>query len=120
MLESNTLLYVVGGIFLVLFLFLAAQILMLRSRLNRLTKKYKYFMNGEDGGSLELRLSTEVRELRDMVTSSENMLHQQELLATMQLQSFQKVGLVRYDAFDDTGDKLSFSLTVLDLSLIHI
>ncbi len=114
MLESNTLLYVVGGIFLVLFLFLAAQILMLRSRLNRLTKKYKYFMNGEDGGSLELRLSTEVRELRDMVTSSENMLHQQELLATMQLQSFQKVGLVRYDAFDDTGDKLSFSLTVLD------
>ena len=114
MLESNTLLYVIGGIFLVLFLFLAAQILMLRSRLNRLTKKYKYFMNGEDGGSLELRLSTEVRELRDMVTSSENMLHQQELLATMQLQSFQKVGLVRYDAFDDTGDKLSFSLTVLD------
>ena len=65
MLESNTLLYVIGGIFLVLFLFLAAQILMLRSRLNRLTKKYKYFMNGEDGGSLELRLSTEVRELRD-------------------------------------------------------
>ena len=114
MLESNTLLYVIGGIFLVLFLFLAAQILMMRSRLNRLTKKYKYFMNGEDGGSLELRLSTEVRELRDMVTSSENMLHQQELLATMQLQSFQKVGLVRYDAFDDTGDKLSFSLTVLD------
>ena len=49
-----------------------------------------------------------------MVASSENMLHQQELLATMQLQSFQKVGLVRYDAFDDTGDKLSFSLTVLD------
>ncbi len=114
MLESNTLLYVVGGIFLVLFLFLVFQILILRSRLNRLMKKYKYFMNGEDGGSLELRLSTEVRELREMVSSSENMLHQQELLATMQLQSFQKVGLVRYDAFDDTGDKLSFSLTVLD------
>lgn len=112
--ESNTLFYLIGGVLLVLILFLAFQILMLRSRLNRLTKKYKYFMNGEDGGSLELKLSTEVRELREMVSSSENMLHQQELLATMQLQSFQKVGLVRYDAFDDTGDKLSFSLTVLD------
>lgn len=44
-----------------------------------------------------------------MIASSENMLHQQELLANMQLQSFQKTGLVRYDAFDDTGDKLSFS-----------
>ncbi len=49
-----------------------------------------------------------------MIASSENMLHQQELLANMQLQSFQKTGLVRYDAFDDTGDKLSFSLTILD------
>ena len=112
--EQNTLLYVISGVMLVVVLFLAFQLLMLRSRLNRLSKKYKYFMNGEDGGSLELKLSTEVRELREMVSSSENMLHQQELLATMQLQSFQKVGLVRYDAFDDTGDKLSFSLTVLD------
>ena len=112
--EQNTLLYVISGVMLVMVLFLAFQLLMLRSRLNRLSKKYKYFMNGEDGGSLELKLSTEVRELREMVSSSENMLHQQELLATMQLQSFQKVGLVRYDAFDDTGDKLSFSLTVLD------
>ncbi len=114
MFAENTILYVISAILVVLLLFLAAQVLLLRSKLNRLEKKYKYFMNGEDGGSLELRLSTEVRELREMVTSSQSMLHQQELLATMQLSSFQKVGLVRYDAFDDNGDKLSFSLTVLD------
>ncbi len=71
-------------------------------------------MMGEDGGSIEMKLSTEVRELRDMVESSQSMLHQQELLATMQLKSFQKIGLVRYDAFDETGDKLSFSLALLD------
>ena len=46
-------------------------------------------MMGEDGGSIEMKLSTEVRELRDMVESSQGMLHQQELLATMQLKSFQ-------------------------------
>ena len=110
----NMIFYVIGAIIIVLFLFLLVNMLLMRNKLNRLAKKYKYFMNGEDGGSLELRLSTEVRELREMVNSSESMLHQQELLATMQLSSFQKVGLVRYDAFDDTGDKLSFSLTVLD------
>ena len=107
--------YVIGAIVIVLFILLLVNMLLMRNKLNRLAKKYKYFMNGEDGGSLELRLSTEVRELREMVSSSENMLHQQELLATMQLSSFQKVGLVRYDAFDDTGDKLSFSLTVPSL-----
>jgi hypothetical protein len=114
MLAENTVLYVIGAVLVLLLAFLSVQLLILRSRLKRMEKKYKYFMNGEDGGSLELRLSTEVRELREMVTSSENMLHQQELLATMQLSSFQKVGLLRYDAFDDTGDKLSFSLTLLD------
>ncbi len=114
MFAENTILYILSAILLALLLLIAAQMLLMRNKLKRLEKKYKYFMNGEDGGSLELRLSTEVRELREMVTSSESMLHQQELLATMQLSSFQKVGLVRYDAFDDTGDKLSFSLTVLD------
>ena len=114
MINPNVFMYAAIGVVIVVFLFIILQYVLLRNKLNRLAKKYKYFMNGEDGGSIELKLSTEVRELREMVASSENMLHQQELLATMQLQSFQKVGLVRYDAFDDTGDKLSFSLTVLD------
>ena len=108
MINPNVFMYAAIGVVIVVFLFILLQYVLLRNKLNRLAKKYKYFMNGEDGGSIELKLSTEVRELREMVASSENMLHQQELLATMQLQSFQKVGLVRYDAFDDTGDKLSF------------
>ena len=112
--NPNAFMYAGIGIVVILFLFLLLQYFLLRNKVNRLSKKYKYFRNGEDGGSIELKLSAAVRELREMVASSENMLHQQELLATMQLQSFQKVGLVRYDAFDDTGDKLSFSLTVLD------
>lgn len=105
---------VIGTILAVLLVFLILQFFWLRAKVNRLYRKYKYFMMGEDGGSIEMKLSTEVRELWDMVESSQGMLHQQELLATMQLKSFQKIGLVRYDAFDETGDKLSFSLTLLD------
>lgn len=107
--------WTVLGVFLaILLIFLILQFLWLRSKVNRLYRKYKYFMAGEDGSSIEMKLSTEIRELREMVQSSKQMLHQQELLATMQLQSFQKIGMVRYDAFDETGDKLSFSLTLLD------
>lgn len=105
---------VVGTILCLFLLFLILQFIWLRTKVNRLYKKYKYFMAGEDGGSLELKLSTELRELREMIEASQSMLHQQELLATMQLQSFQKIGLIRYDAFDETGDKLSFSLTLMD------
>lgn len=105
---------VLGVILALLLLFLVLQFFWLRSKVNRLYRKYKYFMAGEDGSSIEMKLSTEIRELRDMAVSSQHMLHQQELLATMQLQSFQKIGMVRYDAFDENGDKLSFSLTLLD------
>lgn len=112
--NPNIVMIVIGVILAILLIYLFFQYLSMKNKVNRLTKKYKYFMTGEDGKSIELKLSTEVRELREMLSSSENMLHQQELLATMQLQSYQKTGLVRYDAFDDTGDKLSFSLCVLD------
>lgn len=102
---------VIGFILLVV---LIIEVFILRSKLNRLNKKYKYFMGGHDGVSVERQLSAEIKQLRDMVSTSEGMLHQQELLANMQLESFQRMGLVNYDAFDSTGDKLSFSLTLLN------
>lgn len=63
--SANMIFYVIGAIVIVLFILLLVNMLLMRNKLNRLAKKYKYFMNGEDGGSLELRLSTEVRELRE-------------------------------------------------------
>ena len=61
---------VIGTILAVLLVFLILQFFWLRAKVNRLYRKYKYFMMGEDGGSIEMKLSTEVRELRDMVESS--------------------------------------------------
>ena len=60
---------VIGTILAVLLVFLILQFFWLRAKVNRLYRKYKYFMMGEDGGSIEMKLSTEVRELRDMVES---------------------------------------------------
>lgn len=115
LLENLNYIWMGLGVILVLLLcFILFQFILLRSKVNRLTKKYNQFMKGKDGASLEFILSSEINELRDMVTSSESMLHQQELLATMQMKSLQKIGLVRFDAFEETGDKLSFAMTVLD------
>ena len=110
----NMLVYAGAGLAIVLLVILIAQVFILKAKLNRINKKYHYFMNGHDGVSVERQLSAEVKQLRDMVSASEGMLHQQELLATMQLESFQRMGLINYDAFDATGDKLSFSLTLLN------
>lgn len=114
MTTQNILLIGAAVLAVLLILYLLLRVFVLQRRVDHLAKKYDTFMHGKDGGSLEVILSAEIKELRDMVASSRGMLHQQELLATMQLKSIQKTGLVRYDAFEETGDRLSFSLTLLD------
>ncbi len=107
-------LYGALGVMAVLLLFSILEIFSLHRKVNSLIKKYRYFMTGEDGVDLERKLGAEVYELREMAHVAEDTLHQHELLSGMQMQSLQRVGLVKYDAFGDTGDSLSFSLTILD------
>lgn len=114
MFSGSLVTYIIFAVMGILMIFLILQVVLLRSKVSALTRKYQYFMAGEEGASLERHLSVEVKELREMTRSSKDMLHQHELLSNMQVQSFQRSGLVKYDAFDDSGDKLSFSLTLLD------
>lgn len=111
---ENFWIYAAFAVLTALTVFLLVQLFLLRAKVGSLTKKYKYFMAGGNGASLERQLSAELLELRDMNRSSEDMLRQHEMLSQMQIQSYQRSGLVKYDAFDDSGDKLSFSLTLLD------
>lgn len=110
----SALTYIVFAFMAVLIVFLLVQFFLLRAKVDTILKKYKYFMTGDNGQNIERQLAVEVKELREMTRSSEDMLHQHEMLSNMQVQSFQRSGLVKYDAFDDAGDKLSFSLTLLD------
>ena len=112
--QTGIIIYAVMGLMFVLIILLAAMVLQLRAKVSALQNRYRYFMTGEKGESLERQLAAEVTELREMTRSGEDMLHQHELLSNMQIRSFQRIGLVKYDAFDDSGDHLSFSLTLLD------
>ncbi len=114
MFSGSLTLYVILALMGFMIIFLLMQVFFIRSKMSTLMLKYKYFMAGENGMNLERQLSLEVKELREMTRLSQDMLHQHELLANMQVQSYQRSGLVKYDAFDDSGDKLSFSLTLLD------
>lgn len=112
--QTGIIIYAVMGLMFVLIILLAAMVLQLRAKVSALQNRYRYFMTGEKGESLERQLAAEVTELREMTRSGEDMLRQHELLSNMQIRSFQRIGLVKYDAFDDSGDHLSFSLTLLD------
>lgn len=83
---------------------------------NKLKKKYKSFLSGKNAKSLEETLIERLKqidELRDANRENEKKL--KLLFKDMQV-TFQKFGLVKYDAFNEMGGKLSFSLALLNKS----
>lgn len=56
MLGEGMITYAVLAVLAVLVVFLLVQVFLLRSKLSALTRKYQYFMAGENGGSLERQL----------------------------------------------------------------
>ena len=70
MTTQNILLIGAAVLAVLLILYLLLRVFVLQRRVNHLAKKYDTFMHGKDGGSLEVILSAEIKELRDMVASS--------------------------------------------------
>ena len=75
-------------------------------RLSRLNQKYRSFMKGKDAQSLEKLFHQRFKEI--------DKLNKQNELTKKNLADLNKYGIVKYDAFDDVGGKMSFALAMLD------
>ena len=81
---------------------------------NKLNKKYIDFMTGSDGKNLEDTILKRFAEI-DSLKVSNNI--NEKNIATINeelLSTYKKVGIVKYDAFNEMGGKLSFALAMLD------
>ena len=104
----------IGAVMIILVIALLAYCVTLHIRLNSLKKKYDFFMKGENGVSLERKLSVEVSEIRDAAKGLESMLSEQANIRNIQSNTIQKIGFIKYNAFENIGNDLSFALTLLD------
>lgn len=80
----------------------------------RLKSSYNSFMRGKDGKTLEDSIFERFEEL-DRLT--ELTLKNRQAIRKVNeemMSNYQKVGIVKYDAFQEMGGKLSFALTLLD------
>ena len=83
-------------------------------QIKKLKKNYKIFMKGKDAKSLEEVLIRRLDQVDSLILSNkQNEKDIQNIFANMKF-TFQKVGLVKYDAFQEMGGKLSFSLALLN------
>ena len=83
-------------------------------QISQIKKNYKIFMSGKDAKNLEDTLIKRLDQIDGLLEANEaNEKNIQQIFNTMKL-TFQKVGLVKYDAFHEMGGKLSFSLALLN------
>ena len=102
-------------ILVVLVLILMLLVITMNMRLNRLMHRYRVFMRGQDGQSVERSIAAKIKDI-DRLQSKQS--SNTELLGTMRKQfdrTLNKYGIVKYDAFDDVGGKMSFALAMLDI-----
>ncbi len=83
-------------------------------KVGALTKKYNAFMKGSDGVTLESTILTRFKEIDMLKEESKYTTEKLNIACETLVTAYQKIGIVKYDAFKEMGGKLSFSLCMLD------
>lgn len=105
--------YIIIGLAAIVFVLFVLYIITM-VQVSKLKKSYKVFMNGKDAGSLEETLIKRLEQVDTLLeANAANESNIKVLFENMKF-TFQKVGLVKYDAFHEMGGKLSFSLALLN------
>ena len=102
--------YVVIGMAAVILLLIILMIINV-VQMSKLKKRYAIFMSGKNAKSLEDTLVYRLEQVDELIEN--NAANERNIDALFKF-GFQKYGLIKYDAFQEMGGKLSFSLAMLN------
>lgn len=108
--ESDYILLSLAGVTLLLFIILLINAV----QMHKLKKKYKMFMDGKNAKTLEESIMSRMDQIDYLISSNQKNEKDIAMIYKKMKNAFQKVGLVKYDAFHEMGGKLSFSLALLN------
>lgn len=99
---------------LILFIVLFILYVNVTLKYNRLKSSYMTFMRGKDGKTLEESMKERFAEVEAVLKfTKQNRQDIRDINRKME-NNYQKLGIVKYDAFNEMGGKLSFALAMLD------
>ena len=105
--------YILIGMLLVVIIAIVISVVCL-VKLSKLNNKYSKFMLGKDGKSLEDAVTKRFAQVDNLISENKKKTVEIEDIFNNLKIAVQKVGIVKYDAFNEMGGKLSFSLAMLD------
>jgi hypothetical protein len=89
-------------------------VLVLARRLSKLDTRIATLTAGGDGASLESTLEAHIDKVYAVAREVDALEVRTAVLERLQPDAFQRLGLVRYNPFEDTGGNQSFALALLD------
>ena len=107
----------IGYLFLILFIVAIVLLVLLivaLVQIHSFKNKYQKFMQGKNASSLEKDIMSLYEDNVFIKSTMEKNKKDIEESFTKHQTAFQKLGLVKYDAFKEMGGKLSFTLALLD------
>lgn len=109
--KTDTFLIIIfSGIIILILLYLINII-----KLIKLRKNYKAFMNKiGKGNDIQETIENYIKRIEDVQKENNDLKNYCKQLDNTLATSIQKIGLVRYSAFKDTGSDLSFTLALLN------
>lgn len=110
---KNNTAYILLGMAAVI-LILLTLVIILMVRINKLNKKYNKFMTGADGQNLEGQVLARFADIDGLKADTKSINSELIKIKENLLITYQKVGVVKYDAFKEMGGKLSFVMALLD------
>ncbi|MBO4904175.1 MAG: DUF4446 family protein [Lachnospiraceae bacterium] len=101
-------------IMLVLIIVLAVMLVFLLIRYNRLETSYQMFMKGKKAESLEEEIGALFDDISGLKAQADKNKKDIRKIIENLRECYQRVGIVKYDAFKEMGGKLSFSVALLN------
>lgn len=93
---------------------LLVYIIVTNSKLKKLYRKYDMFLRGKDAETLEDVIYKRFDEVDKLIEEDKLKSKQiEEIYENLKI-TYQKTGIIKYDAFSEMGGKLSFALCMLD------
>lgn len=99
---------------LLVFIIMFIMILVNGSRIKKLRLKYNKFMRGIDNKNIEELVENYMERVEEVYKKGKEIENEIKNIEKTLIKCVQKVGIVRYNAFDDVGSNLSFVIALMD------
>lgn len=101
-------------LFMLIIIFLFIFSILNNRKINKMIKKYHLFMKDVSGDNLDAVMETCINNIEMLKTKSKEFESKLNNIERNVLQCIQKIGIIRYTAFENVGSDLSFAIALLD------